>query len=126
MCHILKLAKNQCNMEEKEPRKRKQRTYAERQVSLKRNLPRRQAKFEAEVWQYRGLYPDKQLQEFIDFYTEPNHSKTKMRFELYETWSTEYRLKKWDKTTKSFRPNYDPQRDYTFEEFERELREGRL
>ena len=34
------------------------------------------------------------LNEFIDYWTEPNKSNTKMKFELSPTWDTNLRLKK--------------------------------
>ena len=37
------------------------------------------------------------LNEFIDYWTEPNKSNTKMKFELSPTWDTNLRLKKWAK-----------------------------
>ena len=35
------------------------------------------------------------LDSFTDYWTEPNKSKTKMKFELQQTWSTNLRLKNW-------------------------------
>mgnify|MGYP003650459455 CR=1 FL=1 len=35
------------------------------------------------------------LEGFIDYWTEPNKSKTKMKFELNKTWATNLRLKNW-------------------------------
>ena len=35
------------------------------------------------------------LNGFIDYWTEPNKSNTKMKFELNKTWKTELRLKTW-------------------------------
>ena len=32
---------------------------------------------------------------FAAYWTEPNHSKTKLRFEMEKTWDTEMRLKRW-------------------------------
>lgn len=37
------------------------------------------------------------LNEFIDYWTEPNKYNTKMKFELSPTWDTNLRLKKWAK-----------------------------
>lgn len=42
--------------------------------------------------------------EFIDYWTEPNKSKTKMRFELEKTWDTKRRLQTWIKRDKKFNP----------------------
>jgi hypothetical protein len=40
------------------------------------------------------------LDGFTDYWTEPNKSKTKMKFELQQTWSTNLRLKNWAKNQK--------------------------
>jgi len=37
------------------------------------------------------------IQEFIDYWTEPNKSDTKMRFELERTWDYSRRLQRWSK-----------------------------
>jgi hypothetical protein len=42
------------------------------------------------------------LEGFIDYWTEPNKSKTKMKFELQKTWSTNLRLKNWVKIQKKW------------------------
>ena len=40
-------------------------------------------------------YNEELLNGFIDYWTEPNKSNTKMKFELNKTWSTTLRLKNW-------------------------------
>ena len=40
-------------------------------------------------------YDESILNGFIDYWTEPNKSNTKMKFELNKTWKTELRLKTW-------------------------------
>ena len=40
-------------------------------------------------------YEESILNGFIDYWTEPNKSNTKMKFELNKTWSTKLRLKTW-------------------------------
>ena len=42
--------------------------------------------------------------EFANYWTEPNKSKTKMRFELQKTWDTKRRLQTWIKNDKKFNP----------------------
>ena len=42
------------------------------------------------------------LNSFVDYWTEPNKSKTKMKFELQQTWSTNLRLKNWVKNQKKW------------------------
>jgi len=61
----------------------------------KRKLePRRQA-FIEELRKYQGMYSRELLNAFYLFWTEPNKSYTKMRWELQKTWSLELRLKTW-------------------------------
>ena len=40
-------------------------------------------------------YDESILNGFIDYWTEPNKSNTKMKYELNKTWKTELRLKTW-------------------------------
>ena len=40
-------------------------------------------------------YNEELLNGFIDYWTEPNKSNTKMKFELNKTWQTALRLKNW-------------------------------
>jgi hypothetical protein len=47
-------------------------------------------------------YDKKILEGFIDYWTEPNKSNTKMKFELNQTWSTNLRLKNWVKNQKKW------------------------
>ena len=42
------------------------------------------------------------LNSFVDYWTEPNKSKKKMKFELQQTWSTNLRLKNWEKNQKKW------------------------
>ena len=42
------------------------------------------------------------LNSFVDYWTEPNKSKTKMKFELQQTWNTNLRLKNWEKNQKKW------------------------
>lgn len=44
---------------------------------------------------YLGKYGSDMLNAFYSYWTEPNKSKTKMRFELEKTWDTERRLNTW-------------------------------
>jgi hypothetical protein len=47
-------------------------------------------------------YNKKILEGFIDYWTEPNKSKTKMKFELNQTWATNLRLKNWAARQKQY------------------------
>jgi len=45
-------------------------------------------------------YPEDMKEQFISYWTEPNKSKTKMRFELEKTWDTGRRLNTWARRSK--------------------------
>ena len=57
------------------------------------NISNRRDKFVFEVLTFD--YEESILNGFIDYWTEPNKSNTKMKFELNKTWSTKLRLKTW-------------------------------
>lgn len=42
------------------------------------------------------VYGKEMVRAFFDYWTEPNKSKTKMRFELEKTWDLKRRLNTWD------------------------------
>jgi len=56
---------------------------------------------------YKDKHQVNMLKEFYNYWTEPNQSKTKMRFELQKTWSLDRRLDTWAKRENSF--NVKPQ-----------------
>lgn len=53
----------------------------------------------------QGYHPE-MLRAFYDYWSEPNKSGTKMRFELEKTWSLEGRLRTWASRDKNFN-NYN-------------------
>jgi len=57
------------------------------------NISNRRDKFVFEVLTFD--YEESVLNGFIDYWTEPNKSKSKMKFELQKTWETKRRLKTW-------------------------------
>ena len=71
-------------------------TYSNRDPLLNRSV-----KFYEQVHQVTDIAEDI-LNEFIDYWTEPNKSKTKMRFELQKTWDLNRRLQTWIKNEKKF------------------------
>ena len=64
------------------------------------NISNRKNEFIFEVLSFD--YDKNILNSFVDYWTEPNKSKTKMKFELQETWSTNLRLKTWAKNQKKW------------------------
>lgn len=58
-------------------------------------LAQRKEKFRSSLDAYRSLYPSYMLDQFFDYWTEPNKSGSKMRFEMERTWAINLRLKTW-------------------------------
>ena len=64
------------------------------------NISNRKKDFVLKVMSFD--YDKNILNSFVDYWTEPNKSKTKMKFELQQTWSTNLRLKTWAKNQKKW------------------------
>ena len=64
------------------------------------NISNRRNEFVFEVLSFE--YDESILNGFIDYWTEPNKSNTKMKFELNKTWSTKLRLKTWANNQKKW------------------------
>lgn len=63
------------------------------------NFEKNVQKFKESLYQYTtnkgGIYPSKTVNDFFNYWSEANKSKTKMRWELEKTFETEKRLAKW-------------------------------
>ena len=71
----------------------------EQKSKVKTHIDVREQEFVNDVYQHTQF--DKiMLDEFISYWTEPNKSNTKMKFELQKTWSTQRRLTTWQKRSK--------------------------
>jgi len=62
----------------------------------------RKESFRKDVAIYLKEYSKETLRSFFDYWTEPNPSKTKMRWELQKTFDVNLRLKNWTKNEKTF------------------------
>jgi hypothetical protein len=69
------------------------------------NLENRKKAFMAACAAYVETYGKAMMRAFFDFWTEPNKSNSKMRFELEKTWSLERRLKTWSDNELKFNRN---------------------
>ena len=76
-------------------------------VNVINKIEARSQIFKDSLLQYKDKYQVNMLKEFYNYWTEPNQSKTKMRFELQKTWSLDRRLETWAKRENSF--NVKPQ-----------------
>jgi len=88
---------------------------------------RRAKEFRATLAPFSSQYPREMIEDFYEYWTEPNKSGTRMRFELERTWSISRRLKTWAKNEKQFRSNFDEQEygapDKAFKTLERAMAE---
>lgn len=64
-----------------------------KEIIINNNISNRKNDFVFEVLTFD--YEESILNAFIDYWTEPNKSNTKMKFELNKTWKTGLRLKTW-------------------------------
>ena len=68
----------------------------------KPSLETRSLAFKSELVPFKQKYSIEMLKSFYDYWTEPNHSKTKMLFELKTTFDIERRLRTWSKRENDF------------------------
>lgn len=67
------------------------------------SIEEREANFKLQV--YRMIaFPADVLEEFWLYWSEPNKSNTKLRYELEKTWDLNRRLKRWQNQRKDFKP----------------------
>jgi hypothetical protein len=69
---------------------------------IKNNIEERKLKFADTLKPFLQTYGKDLLNDFYNYWTESNHSNTKMKFELNKTWSIEGRLRTWAKNDKNF------------------------
>jgi len=100
---VVKKTQTSCKESEQLAVKKTQ-TINKNKNNNKNNISNRRNDFVFEVLSFD--YDESILNGFIDYWTEPNKSNTKMKYELNKTWSTKLRLKnwaanqkKWDKPT---------------------------
>ena len=82
--------------------------YSQYQIvaeTTKVNIELRQLSFVAEAREHFDKYSDDMIKEFVSYWTEPNKSKTKMRFELQRTWDMARRLATWKRNSKDEKQN---------------------
>ena len=66
------------------------------------DIQSRETKFREELRGHVEKHGVAMIKEFFDYWTEPNSSKTKMRFELERSWSTPRRLTRWNNNNSKF------------------------
>lgn len=71
------------------------------------NFKKRLDKFKTQVSEFKQ-YPEQIRNEFIQYWTEPNKSKTRMRFELEKTWDLNRRIIRWNTNNSNFNKSKSP------------------
>lgn len=69
------------------------------------DIEKRMESFRETLSQFRSQYSSVMLEEFFSYWSEPNKSKTKMRYELERTWDTSRRLQYWERRSHQSRRN---------------------
>lgn len=59
------------------------------------DIDKREQNFKNEILKYQNEYSLQMLEKFFLYWSEPNKSRTKMRFEQQATWDLSRRLKRW-------------------------------
>ena len=80
--------------------------------NIKKNLDKRMESFSAAVFQHSDKYSKEVLQKFIDYWTETNRSKSKMRFEMEKTWDIAKRLPRWDDKSIESKPKREEEFEF--------------
>lgn len=71
-------------------------------INTKTTLEYREILFRDKTKQHLTDYSLQMINDFCDYWTEPNASLSKMRFELQKTFDIKRRLRTWDKNSKKF------------------------
>jgi hypothetical protein len=77
----------------------------------KANLEIRTLAFKETLIPFKQKYSIDMLKDFFGYWTEPNKSNTKLKFELQQTWSISRRLETWAKNDKTFSPKQQIKQD---------------
>lgn len=64
-------------------------------INKKVNINIREQNFKIELSQYELEYGNKTIEDFFNYWTEKNGTRTKMLFEMQKTWDTKKRLARW-------------------------------
>ena len=72
-------------------------------VNDKKDIVSRKLKFSDSLKPFINFYNRETLNDFYNYWTEPNKSNTKFRQELEKTWDTKRRLENWTRNDKNFK-----------------------
>jgi len=76
----------------------------------------RKLKFDESLKIYLDEYGREMTNQFFKYWTEPNKTNTKLKFELEKTWSVKLRLERWAKNNKNFKNGNNGNKQETADE----------
>jgi len=89
----------------------KEKVQVKEKIDSKANLEIRTLAFKETLIPFKQKYSIEMLKDFFGYWTEPNKSNTKLKFELQQTWSISRRLETWAKNDKTFAPKQQIKQD---------------
>lgn len=109
--HVTEKEKKEKNPPAPPKKEKKEKTTPTNAQAREKNqtekLEQRRQQFLASLTPYNERYGQEMVTQFGDYWTEPNHTHTKMRFELQRTWSTPLRLATWARNDKRFTKSHN-------------------
>lgn len=70
-------------------------------IDKEAELKRRKVEFGLTLKPFAEIYSEQMLKDFYNYWCEPNKSKTKLKFEMRETWDLKLRLATWKRNAKN-------------------------
>lgn len=98
-------------------------------VIKENNIEERKQKFASTLKPFINIYGKEMLMDFYRYWTEPNKSNTKFKYENEKTWSLDRRLETWSNNESKFKPKQSPTMRTTnevFDEISRKIKSGEI
>jgi uncharacterized protein YdaU (DUF1376 family) len=76
--------------------------YANQEIQIEKEIEIRSKSFKELINAFINTYPQSMLDDFYKYWSEPNRSNKKMKYELQETWDLSRRLNTWASRDKNF------------------------
>ena len=98
-------------------------------VIKENNIEERKQKFASTLKPFINIYGKEMLMDFYRYWTEPNKSNTKFKYENEKTWSLDRRLETWSNNESKFKPKQKPTMRTTnevFDEISRKIKSGEI
>ena len=98
-------------------------------VIKENNIEERKQKFASTLKPFINIYGKEMLMDFYRYWTEPNKSNTKFKYENEKTWSLDRRLETWSNNESKFKTKQKPTMRTTnevFDEISRKVKSGEI